>query len=75
MFSRYPISTENKGSSRKRTLRCPGYRKIFLQLGLCRAPFVLAVAAVSPLLDRTDGEGATGRPRLSELEQRDHLSL
>ena len=30
--------------------------------GLGLAPFVLAVASVSPLLDRTDGEDEKGRP-------------
>jgi len=63
------------GSSCMRTLRCPEYWKLFPQSGLCRAPFVLAVASVSPLLDRTDGEDVTGRPCLTELEQRDHLFL
>jgi hypothetical protein len=30
--------------------------------GLDLAPFVLDVASVSPLLDRTDGEDEKGRP-------------
>lgn len=51
-----------QGSSGKRVPGTVVFVSYFSPKGLGLAPFVLAVASVSPLLDRTDGEDDKGRP-------------